>query len=358
MQQTLALYGNELSARYQDYSNNWHDVTFTFSGFLPASDLTIESADIQNASTGAPAYIRDYIRATDFLVYTVNPTSWLINTSDLRTLHITASFSIDIQDIDVYHQIMLHSSLYAPPFYVPYNEVTITSTASASPLFFPTFYYTSGGNTRPETVRISAPFLADNADPQSGMMDFAMNECIVNSGTSTDSFAISAQTLSLTAPGAITDTSGNNAFVILIGCPTLTEGYYSPDITTEYVPEYMPILSDMRLRLDYINIDLEEVNERLRAIQIQLQAIYERMLQDGVLSPDLIPAATIPRTLDQYYSGIASGAPSASGINAGASGGAIVPLSDIITASGMSQIFGLLVGLCCAGWVLTTGRKG
>lgn len=357
MQETLALYGATLSAQYQDYSNNWHDVEFQFMDFLPSSDISIFSADIHDASTGAPAYIRDYITSCDYLVYAVDPSSWMINQSDLRNVRITANFSIDIQDIDIFHQMLLHSYIYQQATYTPYNFATATSTNAATPINFTSFYYTSSGNTRLESVRLAADLWAYNSTGNQGTADFAMNEIIVNTGTGGESFSISAESMSFVAPQYVT-IDGNSYFLILIGCPTITEGYYSPDITTTTLPEYMPILSEMRLRLDYINIDLEETNERLRLIQAQLQAIYNRMLEDGEISPDLVPAATIPRILDQYYSGIVSGAPSASGISAGASGASIVPLSDIISVSGMGSVFGLLVGLCCAGWVLTTGRKG
>lgn len=138
-------------------------------------------------------------------------------------------------------------------------------------------------------------------------------------------------------------------YLMAISCPYVTDGYVLPDVPTT-APDYSG-------QLDSIITQGAANNTLLQQILAKLDLIYQRMQQQGY-NPTLTPAATIPRDLQQYYTGIATAAPSASAINAAAGGGALVPFSDILTASGLGQTFGLLVGLCCAGWVLTRGRSG
>lgn len=135
-------------------------------------------------------------------------------------------------------------------------------------------------------------------------------------------------------------------YILLVQCPRVTDGYVIPQPETTS-PDYSGQLSDIQTGID-ANTTL------LQQILAKLDLIYQKM--QGELNPSLDSAQTIPHDLQQYYSGIASGAPSASAINNYSGGASLIPFSSILSASGLGGLFGLLVGIACAGWVLTRGR--
>lgn len=131
----------------------------------------------------------------------------------------------------------------------------------------------------------------------------------------------------------------------------MTEGYIVPAESTT-----APTVEES---LGYLVDGQTAINGNLALILNKLDAIFEGMSGIQMPDPDEPAAETIPTDLQPLYSGIATGAPSASAVN-GAIGGAsdFIPFNSILSSSGLGSLLGVLAGLCCAGWVLTRGRSG
>lgn len=346
-EQTLALFGQSLNCTYRT-STGTAACTFTYFRTIDA-DNTWTYAYNDNV----PAYMRDYIRSTNFIEYRCLKSD-VPNSNQSTAAYINAPFSVNIQNVQLVHAPVLcsgdqRSPGMDSPFAYPQN-VSLISTFSASPVVNDFFHASNSQYTYGRMAQIYRPLQPEK---------YCISEIIANSQSTGTPFNVSGIEINfnfypITRSYAESTWEG---YVLLLGCPTLTEDYVTPDITTAPV-DYSPILSDMNIKLDYINIDIEETNSRLYDIQQKLNAIYEKMVENGLPNPTLTPASTIPRDLQQYYSGIASGAPSASAINDFAGGAEIIPFSSILSASGLGGLFGVLVAVACAGWVLTRGRGG
>lgn len=358
-EQTLALFGQTLNCTYKTQTGS-STCTFTYRDTVNASSNWTWAY-----SGGAPAWYRDYVRATNFLEY-ICPKSSISGSVSSSGAYINAPFSIDIQRISLFHAPILCSGDQDSPGRVspssyPQNVSLISSYSPNEPVVRDFYYHANSQYLYGRMDMLYIPYDENTWIPE---MDekYCCAEVIANSQSETENTSFDVSGLEMNfffypvLRGSATDPSQEYYYVLLIGCPTLTDGYNAPAITTAPI-DYSPVLSDINSGVGDININLNGVNNRLDAILQKLDAIYARMAQN-MPNPSLSPAQTISTDLQQYYSGIASGAPSASAINDYTGGASIIPFSSILSASGLGGLFGVLVGVACAGWVLTRGRGG
>lgn len=358
-EQTLALFGQNLSCTYKTQTGS-STCTFTYRDVVDANSNWTWAYN-----GGAPAWYRDYVRATNFLEY-ICPKSSVSGSVSSSGAYVNAPFSVDIQGISLFHTPILCSGDQDSPGRVspssyPQNVSLISSYSPNEPVVSDFFYHSYSQYLYGRMDMLYIPYDESTFIPE---MDekYCCAEVIANTQSETEvtSFDVSGLEMNFffypVLRGSASDVSQEYYYVLLIGCPTLTEGYIAPSITTAPV-DYSPVLSDINSGVSDINVNLSGVNSRLDAILQKLDAIYARMAQN-MPNPSLTTANTIPRDLQQFYSGVASGAPSASAINDFAGGAEIIPFSSILSASGLGGLFGVLVAVACAGWVLTRGRGG
>lgn len=361
--QTVALYGDQITAQYYTTNNAWADCTFTYLGSTSGRVITEGAENLQTAGY-ASANI-DLLFGSDWLWYGVPETAIPNLYQNNVSFQFRLTPSINIEGIAYFRQIIATvrsetfgtgydpwRSEYRVNSYVSYSPTSIvtygraldmSTTDTAANVYFTPYPLNIYDN---ETVYTSAAKCAfcdvtlqdiDSSTGQENTFDYT--------GVLLRPTRCTSRIVNFTGDGA----SQGSYYLMAISCPRVTDGYVLPDVPTT-APDYSG-------QLDSIITQGAANNTLLQQILAKLDLIYQRMQQQGY-NPTLTPAATIPRDLQQYYTGIATAAPSASAINAAAGGGALVPFSDILTASGLGQVFGLLVGLCCAGWVLTRGRSG
>lgn len=356
-EQTLALFGQNLTCTYKTQTGS-SACTFTYRDVVDANSNWMWAY-----YGGAPAYYRDYVRATNFLEY-VCPKSSISGSVSSSGAYVNAPFSVEIQGISLFHAPILCSGDQDSPGKVspssyPQNVSLISTYSPNEPIISNFFSHSYSQYLYGRMDMLYIPYDGDTWIPE---MDekYCCAEVIANSEAEETSFNVSGLELNFffypVLRSLSTPAEQAEYYILLIGCPTLTEDYVAPSITTAPV-DYSPILSDINSGVGDINININASNNKLDAILQKLDAIYARMAQN-MPNPSLSPAQTLSTDLQQYYSGIASGAPSASAINDYTGGASIIPFSSILSASGLGGLFGVLVGVACAGWVLTRGRGG
>lgn len=354
-QETLALYGSTISAVYYTSDNTWAQCTYSYVGTV--TQPTIEDYDLRG---GYPAgfsswsdYMTNAVQNRTYLAYVCSDSDALPTNNSNAQLILTQS--VDISGISYYRQNFLFGRWNVSP----YNAIDAqycASTVSYSPT--PIISYYAGGwdyyaygdiqvsqwvddvgfyprnPVRYQLIDVYLQNLVDGVE-----QEFSISEQSIHLGRSA-SYAL--------PPAYDTD---DKYYVILVQCPRVTDSYIIPQPETT-APNYSGQLSDI-----YDGIGANTT--LLQAILAKLDLIYQQMQNSGLPSPTLTPAQTIPPTLQQYYTGIASGAPSVSAVNSAIGGASdFIPLGAILSSSGLGSLLGVLAGLCCAGWVLTRGRSG
>lgn len=361
-QQTLALYGTTIQGSYYTGSE-WRSCEFEYFG----SSAEQYGSDAENGYiTNILAYdhtgftsdgVNSLLRNNEFLFYRC-PLPTPAPAGQQSSLQFDLDFSVPISGIAYFRQIVA-LGIMNPPYRdidYPYPEdFYITNSVSYSPTpisctgalnnyrvqsYFQTYIQSI---TSPAPYHYAESFVfADvylqDLDPDTGQertFDISSQNFICSHGVQ-----ITLQTI----PNS---EDYFNYYVIAISTPRVTDGYVLPDVTTDI---------DYTQQLDDIIAGQSANTTLLQQILAKLDLIYQKM--QGGLNPSLTPAQTIPHDLRQYYTNIVTGAPSASKINEYAGGAALIPFSSILSASGLGGLFGLLVGIACAGWVLTRGRGG
>lgn len=374
-EQTLALYGNTISGSYWTGSD-YEACSFTYCYTLQST----ESNPILFSSRGFDDAEKTYMSERKYLVYKMDGSS-LINddiiVSDKNRITLQLRPSISISGITYFRQflgfafdqnqgmnnspIVEGSNTIAP---YDYNYISSLCTYSPTPVvthykrhYYSSYYrlayirfdigYDVLGQTPPDVedpdlhpnCSVFDVYLQNLVDGQEQTFDFTGQE-LSFSGAKSVGWTSTLNNI----------TSRDRDYLVYLSCPRVTDGYVLPEIETT-APNYSE-------QLDDISSGIGANTSLLQQILAKLDLIYQKMQQETGYNPSLTPASTIPRDLQQYYSGVASGAPSASAINDYTGGASIIPFSSILSASGLGGLFGVLVAVACAGWVLTRGRGG
>ena len=355
-EQTLALYGTSLPAVYRS-GDTWRECTFEFHSFgLWDSDnqMPVTDWDFRGAQPSGFASWSDYIsytRTVPRLYYVCSYSDAPYSSPTEDQIKFQISPTLDISGILYYRQNFMMGK------YSSANRInnTFCNTAvsySASPVtsygkgwdnyaagYIQSFYVGSGSQSNLNTgFRYS-------------LIDVYLENVVDGEQ---QEFSVSGQSLSYSRCGTAIIPNGAQDevyYVLSIQCPTVSDGYIVPQ-PPETTPDYSG-------QLDSISGGISANGTLLQQILAKLDLIYQRMQSNGLPNPSLTPAQTMPRDLQQYYTGVATGAPSVSAVN-GAIGGAsdFIPFSSVLSSSGLGSLLGVLAGLCCAGWVLTRGRTG
>lgn len=349
-EETLALYGVSIPAVYKS-GDTWHNCTFSYGGIVyPNAEYWDFRGSYPTGYTSWGAYVTNAINSRTYLAYICSFDD--AQPDGASEFQFVLSPSLDISGISYYRQNFLFTQRLTYPYnsasnVFASNTVSYSATPVVSPFVGGWDGYCYG------YIEFDAWYETSlsNRDIQYQVIDCYLQNIV--DGVE-QSFSVSAQELhyGYSFPWSIApdyDTT-DRYYILLVQCPRVTDGYIIPQPETTS-PDYSGQLSDI-----YEGIGANTT--LLQAILAKLDLIYQQMQNSGLPSPTLTPAQTIPHDLQQYYSGIASGAPSASAINEYSGGAALIPFSSILSASGLGGLFGLLVGIACAGWVLTRGRGG
>ena len=356
-EQTLALYGTSLPAVYRS-GDTWRECTFEFYSFglwdsenlMPVTDYDFRGGQPDGFSSWAD-YV-SYTRSVPRLYYVCNYNDAPYSNPSTDEIKFQITPSLDISGILYYRQnIMMGRGSYSNNW-IPYNYCNTSVSYSATPItsyakgwsnnaagYIQSFYVGSGSQSNQNTTF------------KYNLIDIYLENLV--DGVQ-ETFSVSGQSLTYSRCGtAILPTASvdETYYVLSIQCPTVSDGYIVPQ-PPETTPDYSG-------QLDSISGGISANGTLLQQILAKLDLIYQRMQSNGLPNPSLTPAQTMPRDLQQYYTGIATGAPSVSAVN-GAIGGAsdFIPFGSVLSSSGLGSLLGVLAGLCCAGWVLTRGRTG
>lgn len=369
-EQTLALFGQTISAQYYDGSA-WSDCTFSYygkssdyklDGWGLTPDTTYNTYIGQAENTGMSTAEQDtLLRENTFLFYRLNPLDIATSPDNYGRLQFSLDLSLDLSGIKSFRQIYLFAKDRTGSPTLPQNSMYYYDTSMVVQPSYATQPIIARITPREEQDSknsrvinyISTPYalhsqvpVSDGVSPLNYFTMANLGLYRVEPDTTYTVFSLNAIELNVNnVRPLVFGTSLQTAelgYVIAISTPIVTDGYVIPDDTPSgSYPDYTNILT--------------ENNTILQQILVKLNQIYDRM---QTLNPTLTPAQTLPRDLDSIYSGINSGIPDSGALQDSARGMAIVPFSDILSISGLGSTFGLLVGLCCAGWVLTRGRGG
>lgn len=370
-EQTLALFGQTLNAQYYDGSA-WSSCTFSYYGKssdyvrdgwgLPA-DTTYNTYIGQAENTGMSSQEQDtLLRENTFLFYRLDPLDIATSPDNTGHLQFSLDLSLDVSGIKSYRQIFLFSKDRDGSPTLPANSMYYYDTAmigqpsySSNPIVNRITPRESADNSNSRIINyISTPYALHSQVPVSdgvsplkyftmGNLGYYKIDQTTGNYTifSLDAIELDVNNVRPLIFGASLQTA-ELGYVFALSTPIVTDGYVIPDDSPSgSYPDYTDILT--------------ENNTILQQILVKLNQIYERM---QTLDPTLTPAQTLPRDLESIYSGINSGIPDSGALQDSARGMSVVPFSDILSISGLGGTFGLLVGLCCAGWVLTRGRGG
>lgn len=371
-EQTLALFGQTINAQYYDGSA-WSSCTFSYYGKssdyvrdgwgLP-SDTTYNTYIGQAENTGMSTQEQDtLLRENTFLFYRLDPLDIATSPDNTGHLQFSLDLALDVSGIKSYRQIFLFSkdrsgspSLSSNSMYYYDTSMIGQPSYASSPIVNRITPRETQDNVNSRVMNyISTPYALHSqvpvSDGETPLKYFTMGnlgyaKVDQNTGNYTV-FSLDAIELNVNnVRPLVFGTSLQSAelgYVFALSTPIVTDGYVIPDSGggSGSSPDYTDILN--------------QNNTLLQQILLKLNAIYDKM----GYNPDLTSAQTMPRDLQQYYSGVATGAPSVSAVN-GAIGGAsdFIPFSSVLSSSGLGSMLGVLAGLCCAGWVLTRGRTG
>lgn len=352
-QQTLALYGQTIPAQYKD-GDSWKNCTFSFYAFgnfssqvaMPLTDYDLRGGQPSGFASWQD-YIDNNIKVTPRLYYVCSTADANYTSPTEDELKLVLSPSIDISGISYYRQNFMFTKYSSANWR---GDVYCASTVSYSAS--PIITYPNGWDNR-ETGYIESSFVgtwdytSENSSLRWNLIDLYLDH--LENGLQTE-FSVSTQELHYGRSGVayLPPDVVTTYYILSVQCPTVTEGYIVPEVTTT-----APTVEET---LSQLVGGQSEINGNLALILNKLDAIFEGMSGLSMPDPDTPEAQTIPVDLQQFYSGIATGAPSASAINDYSGGASLIPFSAILSASGLGGLFGLLVGIACAGWVLTRGR--
>lgn len=373
--QTLALYGDTIEGEYLNDSGTWENCTFqyfgTVRGFTPTpygyESGTNANWDFRGAQPSGYTDWSDFMSkrfatssSSGFIVYRCAAANMHPDTVLPRNnvvLHLNPS--IEIAGIKFFDQIFAMSKPapqlpytsaqidFTPPVNVDYLSTTITNRT------IPAVSYARGWQMFDSVTRSWGWFRTnylqnDEYGSVQAVQPIYYNLIrtyieVLQDGIQ-QPFNVNKQSLNYSVPHAwsVTSGGGGTSYFLFVGCPIVTDGFVIPSTDTDLT------LSEINANTDKIVTQLDIVIQKLNDIIAKMQT----------LNPTLTPAQTLPRDLESIYSGINSGIPDSGALQDSARGMAIVPFSDILSISGLGSTFGLLVGLCCAGWVLTRGRGG
>lgn len=316
---------------------------------MPVTDYDLRGGQ-PSGYTSWSDFVDNNLKTIPRLYYVCNSADANYSSPAEDELKLVLSPSIDISGISYYRQNFLFTK-YSSANWLSDVYCASTVSYSASPIIT----YPNGWSNR-EAGYIESSFVGtwdyttENSSLRWNLIDLYLDH--VENGLQTE-FSVSTQELHYGRSGiAFLPPDLNNTYYILsVQCPTVTEGYIVPEVTTT--------APTMEESLSQLVGGQSEINGNLALILNKLDAIFEGMGGLSMPDPDEPTAETIPTDLQPLYSGIVTGAPSASAVNSAIGGASdFVPFGAILSSSGLGSLLGVLAGLCCAGWVLTRGRSG
>lgn len=371
--QTLALYGSTIEGKYLARDGNWYPLTYSYYGtvrqFNPSPEGYTEGALPSSYSwdfrgghpsgfTSWESFMHYAGYETPYLVYKLDTdignyqgTGGGINDDiPLTNVNFNINFDIEIAGIKYYDQIIAFQKYATVP---PYNSAMIDFVPPIANCFLTTYCtgrtipaqsYAKGWTMYDTTPRIWGWFRTryiKNDEYGSQMTTNPLYYGLIRTyidvlvNGEQQPFNVTRQELTL---------AHSTEQYLWIGCPNLTDGYVIP---TE----------DESLTIAEINANTGKIVTQLDAVLAKLDSIYNKMIS---LNPSLTGAANIPENLAPYMrsEAFSSGSVNAPALQDAVQGASIIPVGSVVGAAGLGSVFGLLVALACAGWVLTNGRKG
>lgn len=389
LQQTFALFGSEFYGTGYTSSDGVARVPFrylcTASELRTLDHLTFWNYYSDGGSLAATDSLISAFNGQDFLVYACDAT--LINNDSSHLFTVYAPFSINMQNVQFYRQRFYFSTqadnsraIYASTLTTHRSNIQLTSTNSTAAYSQYTETFGSLREPNNSTTLSGFPLAWTNLNRSGGHMLGQLIDLYYHptgDGGAAINFDVNGVDFYMKnvkryrVPSTIADWFGveyegenpvanallnKDVFFLFIAPPVISDGYILPDDGggSGASPDYTE-------QIDNLVTGQGHISAQLAAILAKLDAIYQRMQSMGLtLNPSRNGAQNIPSSLDSYMQSgsFSSGAVDRDGLQGAISGASFVPVGSVISAAGLSGMFGLLVALSCAGWVLTRGRKG
>lgn len=385
-EQTLALYGTDIPVIY------YNDNTGTSSEVTAHYIATTEDSRFNRPSTwkainflsGGSTEQRNYVsNLAGGLVYQVTFPRGFVSSNTTAHANISLDFSVTFDYIAHFRQNIFWSQKNSAGSYAKRSNVIYSSSLGSIP-FYPVsgnnIVVTSQNNNTFKTFLFPFPELTDPLDE-----DKTLSMAAVCADLQSDSlFQITASHCTLNNCGVYDDLLANDDFIFIISCPvitgmpavtttvppTTTRAPYTGDYqvtTAQYTYDLSPLETN---QINQINIANENLNyvagifDGVNIIIQQLDDIYNRMVQEGQVPVNLVPADPLHTLDSDFRANIVNNLTSYTTARLPEAGGGYQLIHTLYYkfTSGEFEIFAVLGGLSLAllvlDWFLFHGRGG